>query len=315
MFEPVIRIRKLSKIYDNKVLALDNISLEINKGEIFSLLGPNGAGKTTLIKILTGQLRPSSGEVSIFGISFRNFLKSPVRFKISYVPQENIIWEDLTVEENILFMASMYRISRNEAKEILMHLLEELELSNVRKRLASKLSGGMKRKLSIAMALVNDPDILILDEPTAGLDPTMRAILLSDIEKFKSEGKTIVLTTHIVEEAERLSTRVAIIKSGKIIVVGSPRKLKEEICGFEILDLLFRKLGNRLAKSVLRVIGEKEHVVVGDRLLVKGKELISILSELRRNPMIYEQLLNASIRKSNLEDAFLFLNGSPLVGE
>ncbi len=308
----VIKIDKVSKIYDNKVKALNNVSLEIYEKEIFSLLGPNGAGKTTLIKIITGQLKPSSGELWILGVSHKEFLNSSVRHRVNFVPQENVIWEKLTVEENMMLMASMYKIPRREAREKVKELMEEFELLDTRKRLASKLSGGMRRKLAIAMALINDPDILILDEPTAGLDPRMRAILLGDIEKLKRKGKTILLTTHIVEEAERLSDRVGIIHRGEIITVDDPSSLKAKACGSEVLDLLFRKIDDVVLEAVVRIINGHDYIKVGDKILIKGDNLLGILNELRKNKLLYDSMLNASIRKSTLEDAFLFLTGTML---
>lgn len=310
-----IKIQDLTKIYEDNVVALDDVSLEIYEGEIFSLLGPNGAGKTTLIKIITGQLEPTKGDVWVLGVHHKEFLKSPTRLRISYVPQENIIWEELTVKENMLFMASMYKLPRREAKQRVKELLEDFELFDVRKRLAAKLSGGMKRKLAIAMALINDPEILILDEPTAGLDPRVRAILLSDIEKFKKTGKTILLTTHIVEEAERLSTRVGIINRGKIVAIDSPSELKKRACGIEILDLLFRKLNEELVKRLVSLVGKDNYVIVGDRVLIKENNFIELINEIRNDPKLFESLLNTAIRKSNLEDAFLFLTGTSLGGE
>lgn len=311
----VIIIEEVSKIYEKDILALDNVSLEIYESEIFSLLGPNGAGKTTLIKIITGQLEPSSGKMWILGVSHKEFLNSPVRHRVSYVPQENVIWESLTVEENMMLMASMYRIPKIEARNRVRFLLEEFELTNVKGRLASKLSGGMKRKLAIAMALINDPDILILDEPTAGLDPKMRAILLSDIEKLKKKGKTIMLTTHVIEEAERLSDRVGIIHKGRIITVDTPLNLKSRICGKEVLDLLFIRIDDTLLGSIIETVGDSDYIRVGDKIIIKSNNLIDILSRLRENKTIYDSLLNASIRKSSLEDAFLFLTGTTLGGE
>jgi len=315
MSKVVIKIENLSKKYENEVLALDNVSLEVYEGEIFSLLGPNGAGKTTLIRIITGQLKPSEGKVWMLGVTHEEFLSSPVRHRVNFVPQENVIWEHLTVEENMMLIASMYRIPRNEAKVKVRELMEEMELLDARKRLAAKLSGGMKRKLAIAMALINDPDILILDEPTAGLDPRMRARLLSDIEKFKMRGKTILLTTHIVEEAEKLSSRVGIINHGKIVDIDKPAELKKRVCGLEILDLLFSKLNEDLMSHVKRIIGEREYLILGDRIFVKGNDFLGILNEIRSDSVLYEQLLNATIRKSNLEDAFLFLTGTTLGGD
>jgi len=313
--QSVIQVRNLTKVYNGNVVALDNVSFEVYRGEIFGLLGPNGAGKTTLIKILTGQLEPTSGEVIVLGVNHKDFLKSDARFKVSYVPQENIIWEHLTVEENLSVMGAMYKLPKKEIKEKIKYLLEEFDLIEARKRLAEKLSGGMKRKLSIAMALINDPEVLILDEPTAGLDPKTRASMLANLEKLRELGKTVLLTTHIVEEAERLANRVAIIHRGKIISVDTPENLKYTNCGREVLDLLFEKLDKELLGEVIKLAGDQNIVVAGDKVIIKENNLSGILDEVKRHKALAKCVLTMAIRKSNLEDAFLFLTGQTLGGE
>ncbi len=310
-----ISIRNVTKIYENKVKALDNVTFDVYKGEIFSLLGPNGAGKTTLIKIITGQLEPTSGEVYVLGVSGKEFLRSDVRLRISYVPQENIIWPHLTVEENLYLMGSMYKIPKSDLKTRIRELLEEFELLEARKRLAKKLSGGMKRKLSIAMALMNDPDILILDEPTAGLDPRARASMLASIEKLKQLGKTILLTTHIVEEAERLADRVGIINAGKIIAIDTPDNMKLNSCGREVLEILFEEISDEIWDRILSIIPENNIAKAGDKLIIKQDNLPHIIEKIRSDEVLYSKILALSMRKSNLEDAFLFLTGQFLRGE
>ena len=315
MSKAVIKIENLSKRYENDVLALDNISLEIYEGEIFSLLGPNGAGKTTLIKIITGQLSLTTGEVYVLGINHNDFLKSEARFKVSYVPQENVIWENLTVEENLEIMGAMYKLPKKTIKEKINYLLKEFDLEEARVRMASKLSGGMKRKLSIAMALINDPEILILDEPTAGLDPRTRAAMLATLEKLRELGKTILLTTHIVEEVERLADRVAIIHRGKIIKIDSPDILKQQSCGKEVLDLLFDELNDDVVSLVSKLVGENNIAIAGDKIIIRENNLTEILEKIKRNQALMDHVLTISIRKTNLEDAFLFLTGQTLEGE
>lgn len=315
MSKAVVKIENLSKRYENDVLALDNVSFEIYEGEIFSLLGPNGAGKTTLIKIITGQLSLTTGEVYVLGINHNDFLKSEARFRVSYVPQENVIWENLTVEENLEIMGAMYKLPKKMIKEKINHLLREFDLEEAKKRLASKLSGGMKRKLSIAMALINDPEILILDEPTAGLDPRTRAAMLATLEKLRELGKTILLTTHIVEEVERLADRVAIIHRGRIIKIDSPDILKQESCGKEVLDLLFDELNNEVISLVSKLVGENNIAIAGDKIIIRENILTEILEEIKRNQALMDRILTISIRKANLEDAFLFLTGQTLEGE
>lgn len=311
---PVIVVKNIIKKYGD-VVALDNVTFEVNAGEIFGLLGPNGAGKTTLIRIITGQLEPTNGTIEVLGVNHADFLNSDVRFKVSYVPQENIIWEYLTVEENLQLMASMYKLSRGELREKVENLLVDFDLKNVRKRLANKLSGGMKRKLTIAMALVNDPEILILDEPTAGLDPKTRAMMLGNIEKLKELGKTILLTTHIVEEVERIADRVAIINNGKMIAIDKPANLKKMSCGNEVLDLLFEQLDTKAFEILHKIVEDKNLITVGDRVIIKEDRLAEILEKIKENEKLSEQILTITLRKSSLEDAFLFLTGRLLRGE
>ncbi len=313
--EVAISVRNVSKVYSNNIRALSKVSFDVYKSEIFTLLGPNGAGKTTLIRIIIGQLEPSEGEVYVLGVSGRDFLKSDVRLKVSYVPQENIIWRNLTVEENLYLIGSMYKIPRRVLKEKVKELLIDFELFEVRKRLAHKLSGGMERKLSIAMALINDPEILILDEPTAGLDPRARASMIASIEKLKKLGKTILLTTHIVEEAERLSDRVAIINYGKIIDIDAPSNLKTKTCGIEVLELLFKELNNEILSKVTSTIHEKNIARAGDKIVIKENNFNEVIENIRSNEYLSSKILALSVRKSNLEDAFLFLTGRFLRGE
>jgi len=310
----VLSVKKVTKVYENNMRALNNVSFDVYKGEIFSLLGPNGAGKTTLIKIITGQLEPTSGEIRILGVSGEDLLKSDVRLKLSYVPQENIIWPHLTVEENLRLIGSLYKIDKNTLKNIIRDLLEKFELLEARRRLAVKLSGGMKRKLSIAMALINDPEILVLDEPTAGLDPRARASMLASLEKLKELGKTILLTTHIVEETERLADRVAIINRGEIVAIDTPANLKSKSCGREVLEILFREVDEATWRKLASIVDEKNIARAGDKLIIKEDNLPATIEKIRSDNLLYDKILALSIRKSSLEDAFLFLTGQFLGG-
>ena len=306
-----IVIRNLTKIYDNNIHALKGVSLEIKKGEIFSILGPNGAGKTTLIKIIVGQLKPTSGEVLVLDKPISEFIGSPERLRLSYVPQENLFWDHLKVLENLKLMASLYDIPKKEAMQRIQELLDEFKLSEHKNVLAEKLSGGMKRKLAIAMALLNDPDIIILDEPTTGLDPRARAELLADIEVLRGKGKTVIITTHIIEEAERLSDRVAIMDEGRILDVGSPEEVKMRACGMRVLDILTNGSTSLDISGILGVeIDHSMLVRVGDRFVIKlnGIDVHGLLDRIESNPGI----ISATIRKSTLEDAFLFLTGKTL---
>ncbi|MHA1609736.1 MAG: ABC transporter ATP-binding protein, partial [Candidatus Njordarchaeales archaeon] len=304
--EVVISLKNISKIYDNKIRALDNVSLEVKAGETIGLLGPNGAGKTTLMRIIAGQLQPSSGEGIVLSKNLRELLRSEERFKLSYVPQENIFWPNLSVEENLWMMGAMYKIPKRELRNRIKKLLEEYELWEVRKRLARKLSGGMQKRLSIVMGLINDPEILILDEPTTGLDPAMRASVIGLLEKLNSLGKTILISSHIVENIERLCERVVIMDRGRIIADAQPMELKMKISGREVLEVLFNEIDKEVLEKLGRIAEERDMARAGYKIIIKGDDLIALSNEIRNDKALYENVITLSIRKSTLEDVFLF---------
>jgi len=210
----------LTKKYGDKI-AVNNLNLKINEGELFSLLGVNGAGKTTTIKMLTTLIKPTSGIVKVLG--YRSIdEKGMIRKNINVSPQETAIAPNLTVLENLDFMAGVYKIKNK--KERINKLVKDFKLEDVLKQKAKTLSGGYQRRLSIAISLINNPKVLFLDEPTLGLDVLARAELWDIIKELKKE-KTIVLTTHYMEEAESLSDRIGIIKEGSLIEVGTVKEL------------------------------------------------------------------------------------------
>jgi ABC-type multidrug transport system ATPase subunit len=215
-----IEIRGLTKRFKNGVLANDYISLEVPAGTVFGLLGPNGAGKTTLIRQLAGELQPTSGSVQILGV---DVLTHPTEAKtfMSIVPQSSGVFYALTAEENIRIFAQLHGLSRPAAKDKTEQLLSALNLKDHRKKLAMYLSGGTIRKLVVAMALTGDPKVLLLDEPTTGLDPNSRREVWSIIHSCQRAGATVLLTTHYMEEAEALCGRVAILAKGRMAALGS----------------------------------------------------------------------------------------------
>lgn len=227
-----IETRKLTKKYGN-ITAVDSLDLKIEQGEIFSLLGVNGAGKTTTVKMLSCLTEPTHGEVSVAGM---NALKEKQKIKrlIAVSPQETAIAPNLSVRENLDFICGIYDIEAKEREVKIREISAKLGLDEVMKRKASKLSGGWQRRLSIAMALISDPSILFLDEPTLGLDVIARSELWDIIRDLK-ESKTVILTTHYMEEAEALSDRIGIMKNGKLLTVGTPTELMEKAgaCRFE----------------------------------------------------------------------------------
>ena len=218
MTEPALAIRGLRKRYAD-VIAVDGLDLTVERGECFGLLGPNGAGKTTTIEICEGLTRPDEGEVRVLGLSHRTDATA-IRSRIGISLQETQLADKLTVEETVRLFRSFYPRRRTVAEAI-----DAVQLSEKRRGRVGQLSGGQKQRLALACALVGDPELFFLDEPTTGLDPQSRRQLWELIEEFKAAGRTIVLTTHYMDEAERLCDRVAIVDHGRMIALGTPREL------------------------------------------------------------------------------------------
>jgi ABC-2 type transport system ATP-binding protein len=219
---PALRVQGLRKAY-NDVVAVDGLDLEVETGECFGLLGPNGAGKTTTIEICEGLLAPDSGSVEVLGRRWETDEKD-LRELLGIQLQDTQLSEKLTVDETLTLFQSFYREARDIGE-----VIDQVELGEKRHSRVGGLSGGQKQRLAIACALVGNPQLLFLDEPTTGLDPVSRRQLWELISKFQSEGKTIVLTTHYMEEAERLCDRVAIVDHGHVIALGTPRELVEAV--------------------------------------------------------------------------------------
>ncbi|HSR10325.1 MAG TPA: ABC transporter ATP-binding protein, partial [Thermodesulfobacteriota bacterium] len=223
MSEPVIRVEDLSKKY-NRSEAVRGVSFQVGEGEFFGLLGPNGAGKTTLIGILTGWIKPTTGRVEIFGRDLR-FAPGEIKRKIGLVPQSAAFYPVLTARENLAFFGKLYGLRGASLEARVAHGLRSASLENRADDAAGTFSGGMKRRLNIAIGLVHEPALLILDEPTAGVDTSSRNRVLEMMRGLNREGVTIVLTTHRIEEAEDLCSRVAILDAGRIVALDAPREL------------------------------------------------------------------------------------------
>lgn len=298
--KPVLKADSLVKRYGN-ILAVDNISFEIYRGEIFGFLGPNGAGKTTTIKIMSGLLKPDSGSISI---DCNEHGRS-----IGICPQHIVIWENLTCYEQILYMGKMYNMPSVEVTKRANELLDSLGLYGVKDRLAKKLSGGMQRRLNIALALIHSPEILFLDEPQAGLDPQSRVLVRDYIRSIK-EKTTIVLTTHDMEEAEKLSDRICIIDKGKLLVTGTSDEIirtggHEDLVEIEfdcdvkqyVIPFLGKELKDRITFSENRICYTDKNPLVSLEAFMK------VVSEHKL------QVNNLQLRKKSLEDIFINLTG------
>lgn len=218
-----VEVSELAKVIKERII-VDRISFTVGEGEVFGLLGANGSGKTTTFNMLAGLMRPSSGSITILGKNIKEFHKA--RPEIGFVTQENSFYETLTVRENLEFFASQFGIGGAEAAPRIKKLLSQMKLTDKAEVLAARLSGGMKRRLNIACSLVHDPAIVFLDEPTVGLDPVVRREIWAVVEELHSMKKTVIITSHYMEEIERLCGRVAIMFGGRIVASGTPSELK-----------------------------------------------------------------------------------------
>ena len=315
----VLQAEHLTRRY-GALTAVDDLSLEVGEGEILGFLGPNGAGKTTSISMMCGLLRPDAGRVLIHGQRVHGGA-AEVRARVGVCPQEAILWEKLTALEQLEFIGSLYGISPSNARQRGGALLESLGLSSKANQLAGKLSGGMKRRLNLALALVHDPQILVLDEPEAGLDPQSR-VLVREYIRSLARKKTIVLTTHNMDEADRLADRVAIIDHGRLLVVDTPEALKQTVGTGDVLEVdIAEAPPGAVADPAAAVIaarffadaGVADVSVVNHTLAVRGRGLVERLSELLQAlAAAGVQTSNVRLRVSTLEDVFLSLTGRRL---
>ncbi len=309
-----IRVTGLKKHF-GEIKAVDGVDLSVKQGELFGLLGPNGAGKSTIIRILTTVLTPDNGTAFIAGLDLRK-QRAEIRRFLGVCPQEIVIAETLTAEENVTFVAQMHGIPTPLAKQAASSLLSQLGIAG-RKDRAKNFSGGMKRRLNLAMALVHKPKIIFLDEPTAGLDPQARRLVWDFIRDLKKTGSTVILTTHDMVEADALSDHIAIIDQGKIIAEGTPQDLKEKFGSGNILEVHFlHREDLDLVKEKLRALSFVTKVSdVNDRGL-----LISFTGGLKNFAATLQQGIlqnineveNISFRQNTLEDVFLHLTGRRL---
>lgn len=308
-----LEVRNVVRKYGNLV-AVNGLSVQVKQGEIFGLLGPNGAGKTTSIRMMCGLLRPTSGEIFIHGLPIEEAGNEEVRARVGICPQENILWTKLTCFEQLVFSARMYSIPGREARERAGALLQRMGLEQKRNKLAGTLSGGMKRRMNVILALMHDPDIVVFDEPEAGLDPQSRVVVREFIKETSRE-KTVIVTTHNMDEAERIADRVAIIDSGRLLRLDTPNNLKRSIGEGDILELRVQSVDlSDLGRTECRLKEMGYHVVMeGDVFLIRAMNLVPRIHE------IYQVLDNErvsiremKVRENTLEDVFIHLTGKSL---
>ena len=305
--ENALDIIRLNKVYKNKVLALDNISLSVKKGDLFAFLGPNGAGKSTVIGIISSLVRITSGEVLVFG---KNVQKNPdfAKRNIGLVPQEYNLNQFIPIEETMINVAGYFGINKDEAEKRTYKLFNQLGIWNKRKNTPRELSGGMKRRLIIARALIHDPKLLILDEPTAGVDTELRLTMWDFFQELNSKGVTIILTTHYLEEAERLCKNLAIIHKGNIIQHSS-------------MDEVFqmRKKHTYIIKTSNNIEGD----LVSDDLVFKAidsntceitvDDKVSITKIIEKLKNININVLNIISKRNRLEELFMELTKEEII--
>jgi ABC-2 type transport system ATP-binding protein len=234
-----IVITDVSKNFGKKKV-LNQISLTVESGSIFGLIGPSGSGKTTLVKIIVGMDSPTQGDVQVLNTAVPNL---KLLQRIGYMAQADALYSDLTGEENLAFFASLFKLKKDVQKERIAYSAGLVNLTDDLKKKVQNYSGGMKRRLSLAVALIQDPEILILDEPTVGIDPELRQSIWAELFRLKNEGKTILVTTHVMDEAEKCD-RLAMVRDGEIITSGSPAELKHQY-GITSLEEVFLKAGGR----------------------------------------------------------------------
>ena len=304
---PVITARSLRKTYGETV-AVDDVSFDVAPGEAFGLLGPNGAGKSTTMRMLGAVSTRTSGDLDILGLDPNDF-GPEVRSRLGVVPQADNLDAELKVRENLLVYGRYFGIPRAEVARRADELLEFAQLSDRAKSRVDDLSGGMKRRLTIARALINEPRILLLDEPTTGLDPQARHILWDRLFRLKERGTTLVLTTHYMDEAEQLCDRLVVVDHGRIMAEGSPASLIREYSSREVLELRFGSDKNEDAVALLEGIGDRIETLP-DRVLVFGSDGEHALAEVARRGI---HPLTSLVRRSSLEDVFLRLTGRTLV--
>lgn len=307
MTDLAIQTFNLTKRYGS-LIAVDTLSLQIRRGEVFGLLGPNGAGKTTAINMLCGLLRPDSGEIFLDG---RPVHGRDSHLRVGVCPQNIVLWGTLTCMEQMEFIGEMYNIPRKTALKHGETLLEIMDLAEKRDKLARTLSGGMQRRLNLVMALVHNPEILVLDEPEAGLDPQSR-VLVREYIRSLARQKTVILTTHNMNEAERIADRVAIIDHGRLLMMDTPEALKRTVGEGDVLEV--EVIGLPIEEAV-RVITELAPGAsfAEQTLIIRARGAVDILpSILVALKQTGGSIGEVRLRANSLEDVFIALTGRKL---
>ena len=307
----IVNVKNLSKVFDKEIVAVDNVSFQVKKGEIFGFLGPNGAGKTTTIKILTTLLQPTKGQVNIATF---DVVKNPdeVRSSIGIVPQALTLDDDLKGMTNLLLSAKLYHVPDKIAKERADELLELVGLKDAAGRDVSTYSGGMRKRLELIIGLIHNPKVLFLDEPTLGLDIQTRSVIWDYLKKLNKEnGLTIFITTHYLEEADLLCDRIAIIDQGKVLIEDTPSNLKQKLGG----DIIEISVDSHVkAKDLISELDYVEKIdVVEEKLRIKaekGDEVLPLILEICKVNNI--KVKTVSLSRPSLDEVFLEYTGKSM---
>ncbi len=303
----MIEAKGLTKKYADFV-AVDGIDFVVRRGEAFGLLGPNGAGKSTTMKMIASVSKRTGGDLTILGKD-PNQHGPEIRAHLGVVPQQDNLDRELKVHENLFSYGRFFGLSRKFLKTKVEELLEFAQLTEKRNSKAEELSGGMKRRLTIARGLVNEPEILMLDEPTTGLDPQARHILWDRLFRLKEQGVTLVITTHYMDEAEQLCDRLIVMDKGKIMAEGSPADLIKQYSSKEVLEVRFGSSRNAEVADQLKGIGDRIEILP-DRILIYSENGEADLHTILTRGL---EPVTSLVRRSSLEDVFLRLTGRTLV--
>lgn len=307
----ILEIKNLVKRY-NGHLAVDNVDLTVAEGEIFGLLGPNGAGKTTLINTMIGMTAVNAGEIRLFGQNFRS-AELDIKRQVGIVPQEIALYDDLSALQNVEFFGSLYGVHGALLKERSREALDFVGLWERRKDVPKKFSGGMKRRLNIACSLVHHPRLIIMDEPTVGIDPQSRNHILNSVRTLNEMGSTVIYTSHYMEEVEELCSDIAIMDHGRIIARGSKEQLEELVAVEEKVNIRLSDLNFSLVDNIKKISGVKNCLLEKNRLTVisrvKSNNISRILDCITQTGAVIEGIY---MEQMTLEDVFLTLTGRTL---
>ena len=312
--QDIIVTEHLKMIYPSGVEAVKDLSIRVHKGEVFGFLGPNGAGKSTALNMMVGLLKPTKGRTLIEDVEVKPWSRE-VKEMIGIVPQDTIYWENLTTMENLMLLSDLHEIHREEGQARAAKLLEDMQLVEKADSMAKELSGGMKRRLNLAMGLIHEPDVLLLDEPSPGLDPQTRRVPWDYIANLPKKGHTLILTTHDMDEADYLSDRVAIIDHGELLVLDNPNKLKASVGEGDVLELAFEETADLDAAAA--DFRKREEVIAAN--VAAGRVVIRIKDAMSHLPEIFEfvkdhgsEIRDVRYRGNTLEDVFIDLTGRAL---